>query len=609
MTIASKVFVSYSWDDEAHKSWVRHLATRLRSDGVDVTLDQWHAVPGDQLPEFMEKAVRESNFVLIICTPNYRLKSDARLGGVGYEGDIMTGEVLTNRNQRKFVPILRSGEWASASPSWLKSKFYIDLSGSPLSESSYCDLLKVLLYKWPSPPPLGPQPDIAPSDPSTLTVATQLDSMTIIVPVYNEVHILRDLLRALRSEGLLDKYKVILCDDGSTDNSFAAMQECCSGIPNLKCIQNRFNTRKVGAIDRMARLVRTPFVLTLDADCSLSELKEDALEKLMARMSTEDVSASCFRIVPNDRDWLGRLQKLDYSIFTDALRRILGVPVCLIGQGVLWKTDSLLKVLSQHSGEFFGDDLENTIIALDYKMKIYWERESIILMTNPKRTVMDLLKQRALSWDFGMLRVLFGKRALRLGGESGAFYKNVLLLDVIAHPFRLMAVPMLLSVPLVNFLGLVFYNGAAYDLYRNSLAFSLKYGASGIVSIWVISTVNSFACVRSLWPTVKWAMFNAVYLSSPFVYVLFYPLLSSSNVNVYDTLGAAMHWLGLGLLITYLWWAALTLCLLCITSLERKVKTELIWSVPLAPFYYFILFTVCKTVGMLKFLSRYLLTR
>jgi len=68
-----KVFISYSWDDEEHKAWVRDLATRLRCDGIDVTLDQWHAVPGDQLPAFMERAVYDNAFVLLICTPAYKL--------------------------------------------------------------------------------------------------------------------------------------------------------------------------------------------------------------------------------------------------------------------------------------------------------------------------------------------------------------------------------------------------------------------------------------------------------------------------------------------------------------------------------------------------------
>jgi hypothetical protein len=45
-----KVFISYSWDDLAHKEWVKELAIQLRADGVAPRLDHWHAVPGDQLP-------------------------------------------------------------------------------------------------------------------------------------------------------------------------------------------------------------------------------------------------------------------------------------------------------------------------------------------------------------------------------------------------------------------------------------------------------------------------------------------------------------------------------------------------------------------------------
>ncbi len=153
-------FISYSWDTDEHKAWVREFAARLRTDGVDVTLDQWHAIPGDQLPQFMETAVRENSYVLVICTPRYRDRSDKRTGGVGYEGDIMTAEVSTTRNHRKFIPILRHGDWSSSSPSWLKGKYYIDLSGNPYSEDGYSDLLTTIHRTRPVPPPVGRPPNI-----------------------------------------------------------------------------------------------------------------------------------------------------------------------------------------------------------------------------------------------------------------------------------------------------------------------------------------------------------------------------------------------------------------------------------------------------------------
>ena len=149
-----KAFISYSWDDEGHKNWVAKLATDLRGDGVDTTLDQWDTVFGDQLTSFMEKEIRENNYVLIICTPNYRLKSDERKGGVGYEGDIMTAEVLSKGNHRKFIPVLARGTWDESAPTWLKGKFYVDLSTEEMYGKNYSDLTATLLGTRPVVPPL-----------------------------------------------------------------------------------------------------------------------------------------------------------------------------------------------------------------------------------------------------------------------------------------------------------------------------------------------------------------------------------------------------------------------------------------------------------------------
>jgi hypothetical protein len=151
----SSAFISYSWDDDAHREWVRKLAERLRADGVDVSIDRWAVVPGEQLPAFMERAIRDNQFVIIICTPRYKLRSDTREGGVGYEGDIMTAEVLTSQNNRKFIPVLRAGAWPQAAPSWLLGKYYINLSGDPYSERDYEDLVRTLLGVRETAPPIG----------------------------------------------------------------------------------------------------------------------------------------------------------------------------------------------------------------------------------------------------------------------------------------------------------------------------------------------------------------------------------------------------------------------------------------------------------------------
>lgn len=148
-----KAFLSYTWEDEPHREWVRALAAQLRGDGVEAILDRWYAVPGDQLPQFMESAVRDSDFVIVVCTPSYRHKSNRRQGGVGYEGDVMTGEVFVSGNRRKFVPLLRKGSWEDAAPSWLLGTYYLDFSDDSKFQTSYCHLADTLLGRaLPAPP-------------------------------------------------------------------------------------------------------------------------------------------------------------------------------------------------------------------------------------------------------------------------------------------------------------------------------------------------------------------------------------------------------------------------------------------------------------------------
>ena len=149
-----RVFISYSWDNENHKQWVRNLAERLRGDGIEAILDQWELAPGDQVPHFMEEKIQKSKYVLIICTLNYCEKSNNRRGGVGYEDHVMTAEVYQKENHRKFIPILAKGSWEDAAPSWLSGKYYLGLSTPESYEKGYSELKSTLLGQRPTAPPV-----------------------------------------------------------------------------------------------------------------------------------------------------------------------------------------------------------------------------------------------------------------------------------------------------------------------------------------------------------------------------------------------------------------------------------------------------------------------
>jgi hypothetical protein len=159
------VFLSYSWDNEEHRNWVLDLATRLRQqDAVDVILDRWHLRPGMDRTAFMEQSVAGSDFVVLVCTPSYATRANARRGGVGYEATIITGDLAENLDTDRFIPVLRSGSWDTAVPRWIRTRFGLELTGDPYSEDEYHTLVQTLHRSMPDAPKLGQRRDI-PSTP------------------------------------------------------------------------------------------------------------------------------------------------------------------------------------------------------------------------------------------------------------------------------------------------------------------------------------------------------------------------------------------------------------------------------------------------------------
>ena len=102
-----KVFISYSHDSPEHKQWVSELGAKLRHNGVDTILDQWDLGLGDDRTLFMERGVKESDRVLVICTDSYVSKANAGIGGVGYERMIVTAQLVQDLGTNKFIPIIR----------------------------------------------------------------------------------------------------------------------------------------------------------------------------------------------------------------------------------------------------------------------------------------------------------------------------------------------------------------------------------------------------------------------------------------------------------------------------------------------------------------------
>ncbi len=141
---APGVFISYSWDSDAHKAWVERLAKGLVSNGVHVMLDQWDLRCGQQLSHFMEKALEKADFVLCILTPNYKEKVEMRAGGVGYEYSMISAEMLKSSDTERFLPLIRKGNSLEAVPACLCGRVYLDFSDDKSYDEKFEKLLKVV---------------------------------------------------------------------------------------------------------------------------------------------------------------------------------------------------------------------------------------------------------------------------------------------------------------------------------------------------------------------------------------------------------------------------------------------------------------------------------
>jgi hypothetical protein len=139
------VFISYSWDNEAHKEWVLNLANRLTEEGgAYVILDRYDLTAGKAMTHFMEKAVNLSDKVLLIMTPNYKIKADNRIGGVGYEYSMVSQELYEKQDNNKFIPIRRLGKFEECAPSFLKQYVSHDMTNDPSFEMDLKYLIRII---------------------------------------------------------------------------------------------------------------------------------------------------------------------------------------------------------------------------------------------------------------------------------------------------------------------------------------------------------------------------------------------------------------------------------------------------------------------------------
>jgi tetratricopeptide (TPR) repeat protein len=106
------VFISYSHNSDEHIDRVLALSNRLRQDGIACILDQYETSPPEGWTRWMDRNIRDADFVLMICTETYyrrvMLNEEPGKGlGVKWEGKLILQHIYNADSlNTTFIPVL-----------------------------------------------------------------------------------------------------------------------------------------------------------------------------------------------------------------------------------------------------------------------------------------------------------------------------------------------------------------------------------------------------------------------------------------------------------------------------------------------------------------------
>jgi glycosyltransferase involved in cell wall biosynthesis len=96
-------------------------------------------------------------------------------------------------------------------------------------------------------------------------LSPEMALLSVVVPIYNEAACLPNLLAKLIPYCRERNWKLVLVNDGSTDNTFAILKEY-QETPGVVILHHKLNHGYGGALKTGFMEVDTPFAVTIDAD-------------------------------------------------------------------------------------------------------------------------------------------------------------------------------------------------------------------------------------------------------------------------------------------------------------------------------------------------------
>ncbi|MBI4155843.1 MAG: glycosyltransferase family 2 protein [Candidatus Zambryskibacteria bacterium] len=240
-------------------------------------------------------------------------------------------------------------------------------------------------------------------------------SVSIIVPCWNEEQTVSKTIHSLLNlDYPKNKLKIIVVDDGSTDNTWEIIQKFRNN-PQVE-IYSKENGGKYTALNFGLAKTTSELFGCLDSD---SYVHKDALKHIITYFQNKEIMA----VAPSVKLWqpkgvLQLFQKVEYGfgIFTRKMFHYMQAVYITPGPFSIFRREVFDK-LGGYRHAHNTEDIEIALRMQKNHMKIAHAHSAMVYTVAPK-TIKTLLKQR-IRWSHGFIKNAFDYRTLFLKREYG----------------------------------------------------------------------------------------------------------------------------------------------------------------------------------------------
>ncbi|MBM2814482.1 MAG: hypothetical protein HW421_1244 [Ignavibacteria bacterium] len=244
--------------------------------------------------------------------------------------------------------------------------------------------------------------------------------VTVLIAAYNEEKYIRDAIESINNSNYpINKIKIIVGSDGSTDNTSGFVRELAAKYSNIQIFEfARLGKNRL--LNELLSKFNTELTFFLDADCRINA---DALGLLVEKFSDPDVGASLASLdilTSKDNDNTGRFGEMMYQKYEASIRHYETIIQSTVNSlGTLYGVRSNL--IDKLPNDLVCDDMFMLMITNLKKKRVVYEHRAKVYEVREK-SLPDERKRRVRLIAGGLETILQVKKLLLPGYGWVSFF-------------------------------------------------------------------------------------------------------------------------------------------------------------------------------------------